>query len=105
METEWLKLSAQYIETNFNSSLLMEYLLPHAAKTPEKVGKILLHVLETGVYPQYKKEDVQNIVRELYARGQKEIADSICNSYLAKGIDFLKPIYEKNIEGRSKPGR
>jgi len=100
---EWLKLSASYIETNFNSSFLIEYLLAHAAKTPEKVGKIILHMLGTGVYPQYKKENVQDIVRELYAQGQKEIADSICNSYLAKGIDFLKPIYEQNNKDHGKP--
>ena len=99
---EWLKLSAKYIETNFNSSFLIEYLLPHTVKTPDKVGQVLLAVLDTDVYPQYKKENIGDIVRQLYAHRQEEIADTICNSYMAKGIDFLKPIYEENLKGKNK---
>ncbi len=97
---EWLKLSAKYIETNFNSSFLIEYLLPHTAKTPDKVGQVLLAVLYTGVYPQYKGENIEDIVRQLYAHQQEEIADTICNLYMAKGIDFLKPIYEENLKAK-----
>ncbi|MFC2069793.1 hypothetical protein ACFLTB_01285, partial [Chloroflexota bacterium] len=54
---EWLNLSAKYIETSFNSPFLMEYLLPHTAKTPDKVGQVVLAMLNTGIYPQYKKEN------------------------------------------------
>lgn len=97
---EWLKLSAKYIETNFNSPFLMEYLVPHAAKTPEKVGQVLNAVLNAGNYPQYKKENIQDIVRTLYSQQQKEIADTICNSYMAKGIDFLRPIYEEHVKDK-----
>jgi len=94
----WLKLSAKYIETNFNSSFLIEYLLPHTVKTPDKVGQVLLAVLDADVYPQYKRENIEDIVRQLYANQQEEIADTICNLYMAKGIDFLKSIYEENIK-------
>ena len=99
---EWLKLSAKHIETNFNSSFLIEYLLPHTVKTPDKVGQVLLAVLGTDVYPQYKKENIGDIVRQLYAHQQEEIADTICNLYMAKGIDFLKPIYEENLRAKHK---
>lgn len=99
---EWLKLSAKYIETNFNSSFLIEYLLPHAVKTPDKVGQVLLAVLDTDVYPQYEKENIGDIVRQLYAHQQEGIADTICNLYMAKGIDFLKPIYEENLKAKHK---
>ena len=95
---EWLKLSAKYIETNFNSPFLIEYLLPHAAKTPEKVGQVFIAVLSAGNYPHYKKENIKDIVRTLYVHQQKEIADTICNLYMAKGIDFLMPIYEENLK-------
>jgi hypothetical protein len=99
---EWLKFSAKYIETNFNSSFLIEYLLPHTAKTPDKVGKVFLAVLHSDVYPQYKRENIENIVRQLYAYRQGEIADTICNLYMTKGVDFLKPIYEENLKAKNK---
>ncbi len=95
---EWLKLSAKYIETNFNSPFLIEYLVPHAAKTPEKVGQIFTTILAAGNYPQYKKENIQDIVRTLYSHQQKEIADTICNSYMEKGIDFLRPLFEEQLK-------
>ncbi len=97
---EWLKLSAKYIETNFNSSFLVEYLLPHTVKTPDKVGQVLLAVLHADVYPQYKRENIEDIVRQLYASQQEEIADTICNLYMAKGIAFLRPIYEENSKAK-----
>lgn len=99
---EWLKLSAKYIETNFNSPFLIEYLVMHAAKTPKRVGQVFNAVLNAGNYPQYKKENIQDIVRTLYSHQQKEIADTICNSYMAKGIDFLRPIYEENLRAEHK---
>jgi hypothetical protein len=99
---EWLKLSAKYIETNYNAPFLIEYLLPHAVKTPNKVGQVFLTVLNNGVYPQYKKENIRGIVRQLYAHQQEEIADNICNLYMEKGIDFLKPVYEKNLKAKRK---
>jgi len=95
---EWLKQSAKYIETNYNSPFLIEYLLPHVEKTPDKVGQVFLSMLNNNIYPHYKKEHIENIVRGLYAQQKKEMADTICNSYMAKGIFFLKPIYEENIE-------
>ena len=99
---EWLKLSAKYIETNFNSSFLIEYLLPHTDKTPDRVGQVMLAMLDTDVYPQYKKENIVGIIRQLYTHQQEEIADTICNLYLAKGTDFLKPIYEENLKTKNK---
>ena len=95
---EWLKHSAKYIETNYNSPFLVEYLLPHVEKTPDKVGQVFLSMLDNNIYPHYKKEDIENIVLGLYAQKQRQIADTICNSYLEKGIIFLKPIYEENME-------
>ncbi len=97
----WLKLSAKYIETSFNSSFLIEYLRPHTAKTPDKVGQVFVAILSADIYPRYKKEHIEDIVRQLYSHQQEELANTICNLYMAKGIDFLKPIYEENLKNQT----
>ena len=89
---EWLKLSARYIGY---TSFFIEYLLKHAPTGPEKVGEIYLEMLNAGVYPDYKKENIKDIVQTLYEKGQREFADRICNMYGAKGYDFLRELYEK----------
>ncbi|CAG1006238.1 hypothetical protein METP3_03793 [Methanosarcinales archaeon] len=93
---EWLKLSAKYIEADFNTDFFVESLLKHAAKTPEKVGEIYLEMLNEGTYPYNEIENIQEIVRILYDHGQKESADRICNLYGAKDFDFLKTIFENH---------
>ena len=93
---EWLKLSAKYIQADFNASFFIEYLLKHTPKTPAKVGEIYLEMLSAGVYPDYKKENIERIVQILYDQGQKESADKICNMYGAKGFDFLRTMYKKH---------
>lgn len=93
---EWLKLSAKYIQADVNISFFIEYLLKHAEKSPAKVGEIYLEMLNVDVYPDYKKENIKEIVRILYDQGQKDIANKICNLYGAKGFDFLRTIYEEH---------
>jgi len=93
---ERLKLSAKYIRVGVNKSFFIEYLLKHAPKTPAKVGEIYLEILNAELYPDYKKENIQGIVRILYDQGQKEIADKICNMYGEMGFDFLRAIYEEH---------
>jgi len=91
---EWLKLSAKYVDRDFDTLFFIEYLLKHASKTPAKVGEIYLEMLNANIYPYYKEEDIQEIVYLLYDKNEKEIANRICNLYGAKGFDFLKDIYE-----------
>jgi hypothetical protein len=93
---KWLKLSAKYTPSDtVDVSFFIEYLMKHATLTPEKVGEIYLEILNADAYPIYKKEDIQGIVQILYEQDQKEIADKICNMYGEKGIDLLRPLYEK----------
>ena len=66
-----------------------------------KHGEVFLAVLETDIYPQYKKENIEDIIRQLYSHQQEEMANTICNLYMAKGIDFLKPIYEENLKSQT----
>ena len=94
---EWLKLSAKHIGGSARDiSFFVEYLLKHAPTEPEKVGEIYLEMLSSDLYPDYKKEDRVSIVQILYEKGQKGVADRICNMYGAKGYDFLREIYEKH---------
>lgn len=93
---KWLKLSARYIQVNFNAPFFIEYLLKHAPCSPKKVGELYLEMLNSDVYPEYKMENIQEIVQILYKKKQKKIADKICNMYGAKGLHFLRTIYEKH---------
>ena len=76
--------------------------MKHAPKTPEKVGKIYLEMLNAGIYPDYKEADIQEIVRILYEKNQKVTADRICVMYAAKGFDFLKSLYDKHRSNNSR---
>jgi len=98
---EWLKLSAKYIDKSFNAPSFIEYLLKHIQKTPTKVGKIYLEMLNANIFPDYKKEYIQEIVRQLYDKNEKEIANRICNLYGAKGFDFLKHLHEIHRDHKS----
>ena len=98
---EWLKLSIKYLETNYNSPFLIEYLLNHALTTPSKVGLLYLEILARGIFPEYKKEDIQQLVEIIYDKGEIENANRICTQYLSKGITFLQQIYEKHISKES----
>lgn len=98
---EWLKLSAKYVHIGFNAPFFIEYLLKHVTKTPAKVGEIYLEMLGANIYPDYKKENIQEIVRVLYEQEQGEIADRICNLYVAKGFEFLRTIYEEHKNDKS----
>jgi len=92
----WLKLSAKYIQKDFNTAFFIEYLLKHAPKTPARVGQIYLKMLDEGIYPDYDREDIQKIVLVLYDQNEKEIADKICIRYLTDGFDFLEPVYARH---------
>jgi len=88
----WLKLSARYIEKDFNSSFFIEYLLRLCDISPHEVGVIYLEMLAYCT-PTYPEEHIRSIVMKLYELGQCENADRICNIYGSKGLEFLRDIY------------
>ena len=51
--------------------------------------------------PEYKAEDIQQLVEILYDKGEKETANRVCTLYLSKGITFLQQIYEKHMSEES----
>lgn len=92
---EWLKLSAKY-QVDYNTTFFIEYLLEHVNNTPDQVGEIFLEMLESDIYPEYKKEHIEGIIQRLYDQKQKSVADKICNLYGERGYDFLKDLFENN---------
>jgi hypothetical protein len=92
---EWLKLSADYVKADFNASFLIEPLVRHAERSPDEVAEIYLEMLKENTYPFFDEKDTTKIVEILYQKGLKESANKICNIYGAKGLDFLRAIYDK----------
>lgn len=92
---EWLQISVEAIEENWNSDFFIEYLRRHVIKTPTMVGNLYLKMLNAGTYPDYKKEDIIAIVQALYDLNEKESAIRICNIYFSKGFEFLRETFEK----------
>ncbi len=92
---EWLQISVEAIEENWNSGFFIEYLRRHVIKTPTMVGNLYLKMLNAGTYPDYKKEDIIAIVQALYDLNEKESAIRICNIYFSKGFEFLRETFEK----------
>jgi hypothetical protein len=55
-------------------------------------------MLDSGIYPTYDREHIRKLVETLYDCQQKDIADSIHNTYLGIGDDFLADVYQKYNE-------
>jgi hypothetical protein len=94
---EYLKVSAPYIQ-KMDEYFFIEYLLRHVSSEPAEVSEIYLEMLNAGVYPDIKQENIEETVGILYDKGQREAADRICNLYGEKGIDFLRKVFEKHRE-------
>lgn len=94
---EWLKCSIKYLDKNYNSPYLIEYLLNHIHETPSKVGHLYLEILNNGLFPEFKREDIQQIVEILYNKGEKETANRICTQYQSRGITFLQQTYKNHM--------
>jgi hypothetical protein len=91
---QWLKLSAKYVEKNFNASFFIEYLLRLCDVSVSQVGIVFLEMLEYNT-PKYHQDHIRNIVTKLYEAGETESANRILNIYGSREIDFLRDIYDK----------
>jgi len=91
----WLKLSARYIEKDFNSSFFIEYLSRLVDVSAHEVSVIYLEMLDYAT-PNYDKEYIKSIVTKLYSSGEIENANKICNIYGSRGLEFLRDIYDQH---------
>jgi len=90
----WLKLSARFIEKDFNSAFFIEYLLRLVDISAHKVSVIYLEMLDYAT-PIYDKEHIKSIVTKLYSSGEIENANKICNIYGSRDLEFLRDIYKQ----------
>ncbi len=99
---KWLLLSAPHIGKGHKTSFFIEYLMKFDDKESiKRIGKIYLKVLENS-NPDYDPENIKVIVQRIYDKGNRLIADKICNTYGQRGMHFLRPIWEKNQHSKSK---
>jgi len=91
---ERLKISVKYIKSHDFG--FIEELIRHSDKKPKCAGEIFLSMIEAGHFFDYQQKIIKRFVTILYEKGEKKIADAICNHYLHVGLDFLVPLYEQN---------
>jgi len=93
---KWLLLCAPHIDSHQRATFFMKYLTEFEdEESVKRIGKIFRVVLETTT-PTFKQEDIELIVRRIYAKGVRDDADVICNTYGKRGVHFLKHIWEEN---------
>jgi hypothetical protein len=81
------------------------FLLEHFAKVlntnnsldnAKAVGSLFIQILQKTT-PTYKESHIQSIVRAIYFHSElKSLANQICELYLRRGIEFLRPIFASN---------
>lgn len=99
---QWLTLSARYVQIDFNSPYFIEYLNKLKERGKDQVqsaiyvGEIFIEMLKSFTH-NYKKEHIREIVEHLFKQGNKaaDLAKQICNTYGARGQEFLIDIYKQ----------
>jgi len=92
----WLLFSTPYVERNHNTWFFVECLDRLVSVSPHEVGLVYIQMLENGIYPDYDQAHITHTVETLYAEGEKELADRICNLYGSKRHYFLRDIYDRH---------
>ncbi|MBF0519008.1 MAG: hypothetical protein HQK92_04720 [Nitrospirae bacterium] len=106
-KSEWLKLSAPYVNVDYNSTFFIENLdelkdKGDKVQTAKYIGDIFWEMLNNSTPEQLQmyihtlKDNIRSIVEFLYDMGTKENANKICNKYGKNSQFFLRDLYEKN---------
>jgi hypothetical protein len=86
--------SVKYIKFDYQAIFLMKGLLRFVNTAPKLVGDIFLVLTNSDVFITYEKENVESLVKTLYEKNEKSIADEICHLYTKKGLFFLEELYD-----------
>lgn len=92
--TQLLKISAKSVSSGLHLFTLVESLLKFVEEKPKEVGEILNEAIKADTILYHKEESIQKIVKTLYEKGEKSIADAICEKLWNKKQFFLKDIYD-----------
>ena len=60
-----------------------------------RIGRIFLKILENST-PTFMQEHIKYIVKKLYEIGEHRSANDICNTYIKRGVDFLREIWAEH---------
>jgi hypothetical protein len=98
---EWLMTSVKCFSDKSNESFFVEYAVKFSLTDSKKVGLLYVNMLESGVYPYYKEDNIKKIIKNLYERGERVLANRICNLYGEEGYEFLNlgELYQRFNQG------
>lgn len=94
-QKRWLLTIAPFIETNYNSHFLLEYLLKILPNSPRVVGEITLEILEHH-NPGYDFENrFEDIAKQLLEHGEVDIVRQICNNEGLLNLPAFRTLYSQ----------
>jgi len=93
--TQLLKISAKSVSSDLLLFALTDNLLQFVEEKPKEVGEILNEAIKKDTIIYHKDESIQKIVETLYEKGEKSMADTICEKFWNKKQFFLKDIYDR----------
>lgn len=90
-----LKTSYQSLAFSDFSFDILEILAKQVDEEAQYVSSLLLETINAEYFFSYKEDVLVTLINKIYSAGEKESADRICIAYLARGIGYLQPVYEK----------
>ena len=94
-QKNWLLTIAPFIEQNYNSHFLLEYLEAMVQDNPADVGEITLAILKHN-RPDFDFENrYQSIVRKLASRGLIAMAKDICNQQGLRELPEIEKLHRE----------
>lgn len=94
-KAEWLLLCAAHIHQTYTAYSLIKYFTKFSdAESIKHIGEIFIKIL-ANITPAIDQNDIAQLVENIYKAQCKNYADEICNTYIRRGVYFLRPIYEK----------
>lgn len=95
---EWLILSAAHVNINFDSPHFIEHLdiLKDKGNSVHYIGKLYLKMLDNFT-PDFDQKDIVSTIDYLFTQNDEVVNDAkrICNIYGSRGVDFLRPLFDK----------
>lgn len=91
-----LLLSAKHVDKGHNTPIFVENLDRLAGVSPRQVAKVYVEMLQNEICPDYEVKHIVSCVEKIYAAGQKDLGNTICNLYLQRGHEFLRELFDRN---------
>jgi len=92
---ELVKISYPYVEPYGGLLHFAEYFKKYITKSPELIADLFQDMASKGILLSYQKEDIVKIIETLFQKGFKSQGIKICNGYLVKNIEYVRPLLDK----------